>query len=269
MSLKTNHLLIDKILKSERRGGQTLNFPSGTGHLTEMMEEAGIDVTAADLFPELSKWKPGEVVRADMNETFPFADDSFDTIVCQEGIEHIEDVASFLRECSRILRDGGALLVTTPNYMDLSSRLSFLLTGVKSFHGDLPNEEATLWGHKDGRFYHGHAFTIPFFQIRYLMRICQFDDIELDSLGDSRTSRWLSWVMRPFMGLMLRRTLRHRQRWEKGATRRDLGRTTSDRLLAELERFALSRELLRAKRICVTARLRRGSFKPRESVMGA
>lgn len=267
MSTETsNRLLLEKVLQLEKRGGRTLNFPSGFGRMTEMMEEAGIDVTAADLFPEISVWKPEEVVRADMNETLPFRDDSFDTIVCQEGIEHIEDVASFIRECSRILREGGTLLVTTPNYMDLSSRLSYLLIGVKSFHGDFPNEEATLWGHSDGRHYHGHAFTIPFFQIRYLMRICQFDDIELNSLGDSSTSRWLSWVLRPFMGPMLRFTLWRRRRRE---SRRNLGRTTSDQLAAELRRFALSRELLRAKRICVSARLRDGSFKPKQKVMGA
>ena len=220
-----------------------LDLPTGDGELARKLDSAGVSVTAADLFPESSRFRPEQVVRADMNERLPFPDDAFDALVCQEGIEHLENVAGFLRESRRVLREGGELWLTTPNVMDLPSRLAFFWLGIKSFHGDLPNEEATLWGTSATSHYHGHAFTLPFFQIRYLLRIHQFDEIELFELKTSGTSRALYWATRPFAGLCLRRALRRRN-----ARDRTDGRTAASReLLHEIERLARSRELLCSK----------------------
>jgi SAM-dependent methyltransferase len=237
---------------------RVLNVPAGDGELTRQLEEAGFRAVAADIFPELSTWKPQEVVRADMNERLPFEDGSFDAVVCQEGIEHLEDPAAFLRECSRVLRDGGRLWITTPNVMDLSSRLAFLLLGVKSFHGDLPNEDATLWGSEGGRQYHGHAFTLPFFQLRYLLRLQQFADVDLVGLNRSGTARALYLLLRPLMGVLVRRTLRRRSERDRRSGRA----AASPALVEELARLAVSRDLLCSKKICVRAVLRAGSFRP-------
>jgi SAM-dependent methyltransferase len=232
-----------------------LNVPAGDGDLTRLLEEAGLRATAADLFPEFSKWKPQEVVRADMNERMPFGDASFDAVVCQEGIEHLENPAGFLRECRRVLREGGVLWLSTPNVMDLSSRFAWFLLGVKSFHGDLPNEEATLWGTDGGREYHGHAFMLPYFQIRYLLRVQHFADVEVVGMGRSGTSRALYLLLRPFLGLLLRRSLRGRSERDRAAGRR----AASAQLLAEIARQALSPELLCSRKICVRA-VRAGTF---------
>lgn len=258
MAEKTDRYLVRTIQELSFEDPLVLNLPAGSGELCRKIATAGIRLTSADLFPEFSRFKPEAVVKMDMNDHFPFADDHFDVVVCQEGIEHLEDVAGFLRECSRVMRDGGVLLVTTPNFMDLSSRLSFFLTGLKSFHGDLPNEEATLWGVADERFYHGHAFTLPFFEIRYLMRISQFDQITLKSLKNSGTSSLLYCLLRPFMGMMLGRALRRRSRRDRGDSRPHASPDMIDQLCAQ----ALSRELLCAKRICIQATLQRGSFVP-------
>jgi SAM-dependent methyltransferase len=67
----------------------------------------------------------------DLRGPLPFADGSFDLVVCTEVIEHIKDVESariedleafnysgvenLLRELRRGLRPGGRLIVTTPN----------------------------------------------------------------------------------------------------------------------------------------------------------
>jgi 2-polyprenyl-3-methyl-5-hydroxy-6-metoxy-1,4-benzoquinol methylase len=50
-------------------------------------------------------------------------DDFFDLVYCSEVIEHLSDPASLLGESFRILRRGGLLYVTTPNYDSLSRRL--------------------------------------------------------------------------------------------------------------------------------------------------
>ncbi|MCE2390044.1 MAG: class I SAM-dependent methyltransferase [Proteobacteria bacterium] len=263
MSDAIDSFLVAKIAEGRPDGGRALrvlDLPAGDGELSRKLDAAGLSVTGADLFPNASGFRPERVVRADMNRRLPFEDGAFDVLVCQEGIEHLENVAAFLRECRRVLREGGELWLTTPNVMDLSSRLAFFWLGIKSFHGDLPNEEATLWGASGESYYHGHAFTLPFFQIRYLLRIEDFDEIELHGLKPSGTSRALYWALRPLAGVCVRRALRRRN----ARDRADGRPAASGELLREIERLALSPELLCNGKIGIRAVRREGSFRPAE-----
>ena len=44
----------------------------------------------------------------------PFADSSFDLVLCAETLEHVRDVQLLLSEVRRVLRPAGVLAVTTP-----------------------------------------------------------------------------------------------------------------------------------------------------------
>lgn len=51
-----------------------------------------------------------------IGELLPLADASFDCVLLSEVIEHLEAPQVSIREAVRVLRPGGRLLVTTPNY---------------------------------------------------------------------------------------------------------------------------------------------------------
>lgn len=51
-----------------------------------------------------------------VGELLPLPADSFDAIILSEVIEHLEAPQVSIREATRVLRRGGRLLVTTPNY---------------------------------------------------------------------------------------------------------------------------------------------------------
>ena len=51
-----------------------------------------------------------------IGEFVPLPDASFDCVILSEVIEHLEAPEVSIREARRVLRSGGRLLVTTPNY---------------------------------------------------------------------------------------------------------------------------------------------------------
>lgn len=53
---------------------------------------------------------------------FPFEDNSFDSIVTFQVIEHVKDDEGFIQEIHRVLKPGGMALITTPNIKMTLSR---------------------------------------------------------------------------------------------------------------------------------------------------
>jgi len=51
----------------------------------------------------------------DLNEPFPFDDETFDVVVSNQVIEHLHDTDNFVRETHRVLRRGGFAVVSTEN----------------------------------------------------------------------------------------------------------------------------------------------------------
>ncbi|MDP7638224.1 MAG: class I SAM-dependent methyltransferase [Candidatus Hydrogenedentes bacterium] len=116
------------LLHARMPKGQVLDIPCGSGSFTRRLLEGGYEVAAADIaaHPAVPQ-VPFQA--ADMNQPLPFLDASFDAVASIEGIEHIERPYDFLRECRRVLRPGGFLLLTTPNISSLRSRWRWFLTG--------------------------------------------------------------------------------------------------------------------------------------------
>ncbi|MBY0271421.1 MAG: class I SAM-dependent methyltransferase [Burkholderiales bacterium] len=55
-------------------------------------------------------------------EQAQFADATFDAITLIEIVEHLRDALGLMRECARILKPGGVVLVTTPNARSWTAR---------------------------------------------------------------------------------------------------------------------------------------------------
>ena len=56
------------------------------------------------------KWEVGDI------QSLAHPDASFDTVISCETIEHVPDPRKAIRELSRVLKPGGRLFLTTPNY---------------------------------------------------------------------------------------------------------------------------------------------------------
>jgi SAM-dependent methyltransferase len=63
----------------------------------------------------------------DAARPLPFRDGTLAAVVMGDLIEHLYDPRRLLRECHRILRPAGVLVLTTPNLASLQDRMRFLL----------------------------------------------------------------------------------------------------------------------------------------------
>ena len=119
--------------------GFVLDLPSGPGYLLKELKRSGFSGIAGEIDKDLHVFKDIEYNQIDMSGKFPFKDKSFDYIVSIEGIEHIENRFSFIREVSRTLKANGVFIMTTPNVHSMESRLNFFLAGFHSLcHKPIP-----------------------------------------------------------------------------------------------------------------------------------
>ncbi|MHB8540623.1 MAG: class I SAM-dependent methyltransferase [Candidatus Acidiferrales bacterium] len=110
-------------------GAKVLDAPCGEGELAAMLTQAGYEVSGADIVAGANKVLGQRFRIANLNGTLPWAAETFDLIVCVEGVEHLENPFAFLREAHRLLRPSGWLVVTTPNIISLRSRMRFFASG--------------------------------------------------------------------------------------------------------------------------------------------
>ena len=138
----SNGAIYDIVLAAlDRYGasGDALDFGAGQGYFASLLRTGGRfrRVVAADLMPRPDGLaKDIDWLQTDLNDRMAVADGSFDTVTAVEVIEHLENPRAMLRECFRILRPGGLLLLTTPNNESLRSFLNLLLRGHHAAFGD-------------------------------------------------------------------------------------------------------------------------------------
>jgi 2-polyprenyl-3-methyl-5-hydroxy-6-metoxy-1,4-benzoquinol methylase len=123
---------IEKLIDRIDPEGDVLDFGAGVGALTRRLAASGRfkRVVAVDLMARPEDLDASVTwTRADLNDKCSLPDKSFDLIVCAEIVEHLENPRAFARECARLLRSGGTLILSTPNNESWRSILSLVLKG--------------------------------------------------------------------------------------------------------------------------------------------
>lgn len=107
-------------------GKRVVDLGSHLGTLGEAVRRAGNDVVLVDL-PVLAAGAARAygppVVAHNLNQPFPFADESFDVVLGSSILDYIPADLAFLLECRRVLVDGGALVLVVPNEFSLPRRI--------------------------------------------------------------------------------------------------------------------------------------------------
>jgi 2-polyprenyl-3-methyl-5-hydroxy-6-metoxy-1,4-benzoquinol methylase len=77
----------------------------------DKLERHGVDIL------EKNEQNNNNIVykKHDITKNFPYENDKFDVVHSSEVIEHVKDTLYFLRECMRVLKPEGRLIISTPN----------------------------------------------------------------------------------------------------------------------------------------------------------
>ncbi|WP_235871027.1 class I SAM-dependent methyltransferase [Rhodococcus spongiicola] len=118
------HEVVYRDLLPRCSGREVLEAGSGEGYGANMIADVATKVTGLDYDISAvehvrARYPRVEMVHGNLAE-LPLSDESVDTVVNFQVIEHLWDQAQFLRECHRVLRPGGELLVSTPNRITFS-----------------------------------------------------------------------------------------------------------------------------------------------------
>ena len=111
----------------------------GSGAMTLRYHDMGFRVTAVDYVKENFKISGDNIdfIRCDCNNKFS---EEFkypvDIVSAIEIIEHIENPRNFLRECVKLLKKDGILVLTTPNIDSTKSKLDFIIEGTFNMFRD-------------------------------------------------------------------------------------------------------------------------------------
>jgi SAM-dependent methyltransferase len=193
------HDTVENILRNEPRG-RLLDVPAGEGALAVRLRALGYDVACCDLYPEIFQLDDVEIRSGDLDARLPYDDLALDTIVCVEGLEHIESPANAMREFARLTRAGGCLIVSVPNIMNIEERLKWLISGYTSHFKPLSAEALA----EVSRAFPGmeeialHVNPIGYSEVRYLLEKNGFA-IERIFCDKPKAN---SWAFRPIVGII-------------------------------------------------------------------
>lgn len=188
--------------------GSVLDVGTEQGELARKLLPLGFHVAACDCLPD-SAWKLGDAVHyreCDLNVGLPYQEESFDYVVCLEVIEHLDNPYALCQELRRVLRKDGRIYISTPNILNLRSRVKFLLDGSFLYYNFPPIE----WDQHEGR-PNVHVHPIRYHELEYFLYKAGLEVIS--TFTNVRSYGWklafpLIWLVRVYARHMIKRSRR-------------------------------------------------------------
>jgi len=120
-----SHLLTD--FCRQHAGKRLLDFGCATGSYCLELKRFGFECVGVDINEEYIKIAQQKGVEAYLIKDYlPFDDDSFDTVIMFEVLEHVQDSNRILKEAKRVAKKN--ILITVPNCADFETLRNHRLT---------------------------------------------------------------------------------------------------------------------------------------------
>ena len=169
---------VDKIASSLDPKARVIEVGCGSGFTSTQLKQRGFTVCCADV----GNWHAdrGDLEHtsgADLSGSLPFADAQYDAVVSLEVLEHLTNPFNAVAELSRILRCGGELFLTLPDFWSARSRWRFLWRG--SVNRSRVRDEACRRALVSGAC-PPHINTMPWTTLKFALVAYGFEVLELE-----------------------------------------------------------------------------------------
>jgi SAM-dependent methyltransferase len=155
--------------------GDHLDVGSGTGELLRLVRtHYPFRSFGCDYTDKLLSVPGAEIHTVDLNrELLPYSDDRFALVTCIETVEHLENYREVVRELYRVLQPGGVAVFSTPNILNLRSRLRYLSSGFYNLFGPLAPDESDIHTTR------GHINPVSWFYLSHALLSTGFRDLRV------------------------------------------------------------------------------------------
>lgn len=196
--LSTDKILnaVVKIFKSKFKNSDTgshLDIGSGAGTLVELIKKVSPKFSAncIDYTDQLINDKTIPLDVVDLNfDKIPHPDNSFDFVSCTEVVEHLENYRLVIREAYRVTKPNGLAVFTTPNILNLNSRLRYLIYGFQTLFGPLRVNRAEAFSTG------GHITPVSYFYLAHSLLEAGFTEVRISF--DKKQSSAIPWLLITF-----------------------------------------------------------------------
>ena len=168
------HSDILEILKPYlKKGMHVLDFGCGQGAFSQRLIDAGMLVDGCDIDTDQIKAQVRGKFKLDLNKTeiLDSISDKYDLVVAVEILEHLNNPWKYLNDCLSVLKEGGIIVLSTPNISSFPSRLRFFMRG-------------TLLAYEKTDLVHGHITPLSYVQLENMF---DFYKIEILKKGYAGT----------------------------------------------------------------------------------
>ena len=233
---KINYLLRAVTAKFEQLPrGKVFDLGCGDGDYSAALKKQGFDVVAGDIDKARFRYA-GEIPFAycDITQALPFPDNTFDYVVLMEVVEHLRNPYDVLAELSRIIKNKGSLILSTPNILNLKSRLRFLFEGAYEYFREPPLDQVK---NPKEKIFNLHLVPYRYQELEYLLSANGFE------IADIFTSVYEGCAMGVLVPLMRKQALsKERRAIKKGGV--DYRR---------INKILLSKEILFGRHLIIRA----------------
>ena len=212
-------------------GDRVLDLGCGEGrhtisaYLQADVEVVGLDLSLSDLATAMSRLgefvvepAPNKVIHwiSASGFSLPFADACFDTVICSEVLEHIDEFETVLGEIERVLKPGGTLAVSVPRFLPewVCWRLSRAYHEVEGGHVRIFRTQQLKRAIERRRMRYrsrhwAHGLHSPYWWLRCLFWeqgetawvVHAYHKLLVwDLMKQPRITRWLDKLLNPFIG---------------------------------------------------------------------
>ncbi|WP_156839688.1 class I SAM-dependent methyltransferase [Novosphingobium aquimarinum] len=124
LSIENERAVVERLTRF-RQTGRVLDIAAGAGRFLEHFRTAGFSCHATEFSPEMCAYLEAKGFKTYAGGLSPDGapENAFDVIVFTEVIEHTNRTREALNTIHRLLRPGGAVYITTPNFDSLERRI--------------------------------------------------------------------------------------------------------------------------------------------------